>query len=325
MASLLWNTFHLGVSSREFEAQSRVDLLERNTRVGIRVWNWQGLGEIRLRGGVQGCGGQRASVVWQRRAVGEVESSGGKRNCECYDQYDVRVPYVDAWQWQKLRVGEKVAMLGREEDFDDTLIILQHPPVYTLGTRSTEANLKFDVNDPSFELHRTERGGEVTYHGPGQLVMYPILNLRHHKMDLHWYLRTLEEVVIGALDKACGIQAHRIDGLTGVWVDNQKVAAVGVRVTRWITYHGVALNVTTDLTPFSNIIPCGISDYSVTSVAKILENSCESRLEMNPEGLLKLLHDCLLAEFEEKFNVHLVPPSQPGPEPVSKASVLELV
>lgn len=107
-----------------------------------------------------------------------------------------------------------------------------------------------------------------------------------------------------------------------------QVAAVGVRVTRWITYHGVALNVTTDLAPFTNIIPCGISDYSVTSVEKILEDSCsscESRQESNPEGLLKLLHGCLLAEFEEKFNVHLVPPSQPGPEPSSKAPALELV
>ena len=99
-------------------------------------------------------------------------------------------------------------------------------------------------------------------------------------------------------------------------------------MTRWITYHGIALNVTTDLAPFSNIIPWGISDYSVTSVAKILENSCsssESRLGLNPEGLLKLLHDCLLAEFEENFSVQLVPPTQPGPEPLSKASVQELV
>lgn len=206
---------------------------------------------------------------------------------------------------------EKIAMLGRHEDAGDTLIILQHPPVYTLGTRSTEANLKFDANDPPFELHRTERGGEVTYHGPGQLVMYPILNLRHHKMDLHWYLRTLEEVVIGALYKACGIRAHRIDGLTGVWVDNQKVAAIGVRVSRWITYHGLALNVTTDLVPFSNIIPCGISDYSVTSVAKILENS-DDLCDLSggdAHSVLRLLRDCLLAEFEEKFSVHLVRPS----------------
>jgi lipoyl(octanoyl) transferase len=201
-------------------------------------------------------------------------------------------------------VEEKVAMLAAGEDFDDTVILLQHPPVYTLGTRSSEAHLKFDVEHPPFELHRTERGGEVTYHGPGQLVMYPILNLRHHNMDLHWYLRTLEDLVIGALDKACGIPAHRIDGLTGVWVNNQKVAAIGVRVSRWITYHGLALNVTTDLSPFSNIVPCGISDYSVTSVAKLLEDSSQ----VDDASLLELLHDCLLEGFAKKFDLHLVPP-----------------
>lgn len=109
-------------------------------------------------------------MVWRRQALaakelwpreGEMEVSQRRRSCECHDQYDVLVPYVDAWRWQKSCVEEKVAMLGGGEDFDDTVIVLQHPPVYTLGTRSSEANLKFDANDPPFELHRTERGGEV--------------------------------------------------------------------------------------------------------------------------------------------------------------------
>lgn len=110
-------------------------------------------------------------MVWQRHACGGMEVLDRERICEFHDQYDVRVPYVEAWEWQKMRVEEKVAMLSRDEDFDDTLIMLQHPPVYTLGTRSSEANLKFDVNDPSFELHRTERGGEV-----GILTIFHILD-----------------------------------------------------------------------------------------------------------------------------------------------------
>ncbi|CAN6819655.1 unnamed protein product [Brassica oleracea] len=112
-----------------------------------------------------------------------------------------------------------------------------------MGTGSSEDDLNFDVKDAPFDVYRTERGGEVTYHGPGQLVMYPIINLRNHEMDLHWYIRTLEEVVIRVLSSAFSIRASRLDGLTGVWVGNQKAAAMGIRVSKWITYHGLALTV----------------------------------------------------------------------------------
>ncbi|MCO5581224.1 hypothetical protein L7F22_035102 [Adiantum nelumboides] len=184
-------------------------------------------------------------------------------------------------------------------------------PVYTLGTRSSEEYLLFDKDKPPCDLYRTERGGEVTYHGPGQLVIYPILNLRHFQMDLHWYLRSLEEVVIRALWSAYGIEAARIKGLTGVWVGTEKVAAIGVRVSRWVTYHGLALNVTTDLLPFKKIVPCGIRDYSVGSVAEILQrrgamqglepsNSCLYKTK----DLLDLLHIRLLEEFLEVFNLN---------------------
>ncbi|CAM6091952.1 unnamed protein product [Calypogeia fissa] len=136
--------------------------------------------------------------------------------CECHDLYEESVPYVTAWKWQKETVDSMCAALTRGEEPTNSVLLLQHRPVYTMRTRSWDGNLCFDKENPPFELHRTERGGEVTYHGPGQLVMYPILNLRHPNMDLHWYLRALEEVVIRTLWSACGLQASRIDGLTGV-------------------------------------------------------------------------------------------------------------
>ncbi|CAM6020605.1 unnamed protein product [Sphagnum balticum] len=243
----------------------------------------------------------------------------GFRKCECHDRFRELVPYVEAWAWQKLRVEERVQALKRGEDMDDCLVVLQHPPVYTLGTRSSNDFLKFDFENPPFELHRTERGGEVTYHGPGQLVMYPILNLRHHQMDLHWYLRSLEEVVIRALWSACEIRANRIEGLTGVWVGHEKVAAIGVRVSRWITYHGLALNVSTNLAPFANIVPCGIANYSVTSLSKLLEAGSDLSLEhgasryKHPDVLVDTVHQSLLSEFSHIFQVELVPHSSPRP------------
>ncbi|KAL0351929.1 UNVERIFIED_CONTAM: Octanoyltransferase LIP2p, chloroplastic [Sesamum calycinum] len=192
---------------------------------------------------------------------------------DLYDLHKELVPYAEAWSWQKAIVKERRALSEINEDFADTLIVLQHHPVYTLGTGSSEEFLNFDVNCAPFDLYRTERGGEVTYHGPGQLVMYPIINLRHHKMDLHWYLRALEEVVIRALASTFSIEASRVEGLTGVWVGNQKLAAIGVKVSQWITYHGLALNVTTDLTPFQQIVPCGIRDRQVGSIDGIIKGS----------------------------------------------------
>ncbi|KAL7085166.1 hypothetical protein ACP275_14G264900 [Erythranthe tilingii] len=141
-----------------------------------------------------------------------------KRRCDLYDLHKELVPYTEAWSWQNAIVKEKKALIEKNEDLTDSLIILQHHPVYTLGAGSSEKYLNFDVKNAPFDLYRTERGGEVTYHGPGQIVMYPIMNLRYHKMDLHWYLRALEEVVIRALHSAFGIEASRVEGLTGVWV-----------------------------------------------------------------------------------------------------------
>ncbi|XP_040385329.1 octanoyltransferase LIP2p, chloroplastic-like [Oryza brachyantha] len=127
-------------------------------------------------------------------AVGSAAAGGGgTRRCELFDLHQQVVPFAESWAWQQSIVLRRKGLVGTNEDHSDTLIALQHPPVYTLGTDSTEDYLHFNVKDAPFEVHRIDRGGEVTYHGPGQLVMYPILNLRYHQMDLHWYFRSLEE------------------------------------------------------------------------------------------------------------------------------------
>ncbi|KAK9945723.1 hypothetical protein M0R45_011222 [Rubus argutus] len=232
--------------------------------------------------------------------------------CECFNLYKELVPYRQAWSWQKKIVKQKKALIERDEDCPDSLFVLQHPPVYTMGTGSSEKFLNFDLKDAPFDVHRTERGGEVTYHGPGQIVMYPIMNLRNHQMDLHWYLRSLEEVIIRALSKTFSIKASRLEGLTGVWHGNQKLAAIGIRVSRWIAYHGLAVNVTTDLTPFRWIVPCGLQNYQVGSIRGLLgefESVADSRRKQLPDPddgqLLDIACKSLINEFSEVFQVRI--------------------
>jgi lipoyl(octanoyl) transferase len=162
---------------------------------------------------------------------------------------------------------------GRGE-VPDHLLLLQHPHVITLGVRTADARAHIVADQQLLEtrgvsVHETGRGGDVTYHGPGQLVGYPILALEPERHDLHRYVRDLEETLIRALGRF-GISAGRVPGLTGVWVGSDKVAAIGVRISRWVTSHGFALNVTTDLEYFKLIVPCGIADRGVTSMARLL-------------------------------------------------------
>lgn len=177
---------------------------------------------------------------------------------------------------------------------EDVLLLLEHPPVYTLGQGATLEFLKFDPEISSAELHRVERGGEVTYHCPGQLVGYPILNLQRHQPDLHWYLRQLEEVVIQAI-APFGLKGDRIPGLTGVWVEGRKVAAVGIKVSRWITMHGFALNVDPDLSGFEAIVPCGIPDKPVGSLAQFIPGISKTDVQEQ----VKLA-------FSRVLNLHLI-------------------
>ncbi len=186
------------------------------------------------------------------------------------------MPYKKAWEYQQKLVKERID----NPALPDKLLLIEHPPVYTLGTSSTLDNLKFDINNFSGKIYRIERGGEVTFHCPGQIVAYPILNLRYYQQDLHWYLRQLEEVIIQLLAKY-NLKGERINGLTGVWINDAKIAAIGIKVKRWITMHGFALNICCDLSGFDQIIPCGIKDKFVTKISYYVQDI--SVLVVKPE------------------------------------------
>ena len=178
------------------------------------------------------------------------------------------VPYGTALALQQELVAERQANRA-----PDTLLLLEHPHVVTLGASARRQLTNVlasprELADRGVELHEAPRGGDVTYHGPGQLVGYPILDLRPDRCDVHRYVRDLESVLIGTA-RAFGITAERCAGLTGVWVGNDKLAAIGVRLSRWVTSHGFALNVATDLGYFDLIRPCGIRGRGVTSIAAL--------------------------------------------------------
>jgi lipoyl(octanoyl) transferase len=174
-------------------------------------------------------------------------------------------PYAEVLELQRTLARQRLA--GSMDQ--DVLLLVEHQPVVTLGRGAQADSLPLSAEDlrrRGVEQYEVERGGDVTYHGPGQLVGYPIIDLREHRPDLHWYLRTLEEGLIQALDQL-GIAAERNPGLTGVWTRNRKIASIGIHVKQWVTFHGFALNVNTDLSYFDLIVPCGIPDVVMTSVA----------------------------------------------------------
>jgi lipoate-protein ligase B len=176
-----------------------------------------------------------------------------------------RRPYAEVLELQRDLRRRRI-----EGELDeDVLLLVEHPPVITLGRGTRPSSLPIapaELERRGVAVFEVERGGDVTFHGPGQLVGYPILDLRGHRQDLHWYLRSLEDVLIQALG-ALDIEADRNPGLTGVWTAGRKIASIGIHVKQWVTLHGFALNVTTDLDPFDLIVPCGIRQVVMTSVA----------------------------------------------------------
>jgi lipoate-protein ligase B len=199
-----------------------------------------------------------------------------------------RVPYRTALAWQRALAQERLA--GR---CNDLLLLLEHDPVVTLGRIADSAHL---LHPDGIDVVEVERGGDVTYHGPGQLVGYPILDLTLYRQDLHWYLRTLEQALIEGLG-TLGIAASREPGRTGVWTSGRKIASIGVHVKRWVTWHGFALNVTTDLAAFDRIVPCGIPGVVMTSVER------EGGRGTGDGSLWEHATDAMIAGFEAAFQV----------------------
>src|SRR5688572_7884791 len=191
------------------------------------------------------------------------------------------MPYEEALELQRALAGERISGAIPE----DLLLLVEHPPVVTLGRSAKSQNL---VSSPEYlasrgvELFEVERGGDVTFHGPGQLVGYPIIDLKRHKLDLQWYLRQAEEALIRTL-AAYSIPAERSVGFTGVWTRGRKIASIGVHARDWVTWHGFALNVTTDLSYFDLIIPCGIDGVTMTSIAREVDHHASQSLKPTVE------------------------------------------
>src|ERR1700741_3340757 len=208
------------------------------------------------------------------------------------------IPYADACALQ-----QRLAAARKAGAIDDVFLLCEHPHVITLGRNASRANLLASENvlrQKGVELHSPNRGGDITYHGPGQIVGYPIVNLANIKRDVGWYVRTLEETMIRA-SADFGVTSYRVPGKTGIWVragdTEEKLAAIGVHISRWVTSHGFAYNVSTDLRHFDLIVPCGIADRKATSLEKLLGRNVEQK-EIAPR-IAKHLGELLGLEMKE--------------------------
>lgn len=220
------------------------------------------------------------------------------------------IDYKEAWDYQeklfKATVDQKMANRSSENPVEtkNHLLFCEHPHVYTLGKSGKEENLLIhgkELEDANAVFYKINRGGDITYHGPGQLVAYPIFDMDHFFSDIHKYLRFLEEAVIMTLNE-WGIKATRVDGLTGVWINDdkgpRKICAMGVKCARWVTMHGIGFNVNSDLNYFNNIIPCGIDDKAVTSMQKELGEKLD--MEKVKESLKINLSNIFDFDFVDK-------------------------
>jgi lipoyl(octanoyl) transferase len=216
-----------------------------------------------------------------------------------------RQPYQEIWDFQESClqkiVGQKIASRTDPAIKPDLfLFFVEHPSVFTLGKSGKESHLlipEHELHQKGIQFYKINRGGDITFHGPGQLVGYPIWDLDQIYTDIHRYLREIEEVIILTLAEFGITNGSRKEGLTGVWVNEEKICAIGVRASRWVTMHGFALNVNTDLSNFDLIVPCGITNKGVTSMMKILGN------EVNMEAV----QSALLRNFEKIFPIKFRP------------------
>lgn len=221
------------------------------------------------------------------------------------------IDYKEAWDYQeklfRQTIDQKIALRNNEggEPTKNYLLFCQHPHVYTLGKSGDEENLLLDekgLSEHEAQYYKINRGGDITYHGPGQLVGYPIFDLDHFFSDIHKYLRFLEEAVILTLQEY-GISAGRVDGLTGVWIDGdlstaRKICAMGVKSSRWVTMHGIGFNINSNLSYFSHIIPCGIENKAVTSMQQELGR------ELDFDEVAQVLKDKLALQFNYIYSDH---------------------
>lgn len=215
------------------------------------------------------------------------------------------IDYKEAWDLQK-----SVHQLKTENKIDDVLFLLEHPHTYTLGKTADKENLVGGdeyLTENNISVYDIDRGGDITYHGPGQIVGYPIISLTNWNQDTHKYLRAIEEVIIKVCDEY-GLDASRVEKYTGVWIDDRKICAIGIKVSRWITMHGFAFNVNTDLKLFKGIIPCGISDKDVTSLNR----------ELKKEINLGEIKERILHQFSVIFNYDQI-------ELISKNEIFNLI
>lgn len=201
------------------------------------------------------------------------------------------IPYEEAFDLQK-----RLVEMRSQDNINDILVLLEHPPVFTVTRKATLKNVLAspeELKEKGISLCKTNRGGDITYHGPGQLVGYPIMDLKEHGKDLHKYIRNIEEMIIKLL-RDYDISAHRDKNNPGVWVGKEKIAAIGIAVkSSWTTMHGFSLNINPDLNHYSLIVPCGITDKGVTSLSKLLGKSVSQ----------KEVRERLIQHFQEVFNV----------------------
>ena len=200
------------------------------------------------------------------------------------------INYREALDLQFLMLEKRIS-----NEINDSLLVLEHPPTITIGRGGDRSNLLISdkyLKDKNIEFYEINRGGDITFHGPGQIVCYPIINLNNHTKDVHKYLRDLEGIIIDTLSEY-GIEGRRVEGLTGVWVKRSKIASIGVGIKRWVTYHGLAVNVNTDLNFFDLIVPCGINNIRMTSIKEW--NNLNQDIDINT------VTDTVISKFLEKY------------------------